>query len=488
MSFPIAICVVTHMYPDDLEQYADMWKHMRPHRAFFRDCSRATIALFDAMCRGAPPPSCQLTQVHGATVIHFHVFHHIEKELDRKQKGERFTRADEDPWFENMYGRTCQLRRHTWFEVFERAIRRCADAIPHQDVARHVLFFDEEIVPTTHGDWTHLVRDFYRDAQMLVLGEAYATQRWDTLRSLGRPAALRPADECVFPNVFLVHGASLPALRGVLDSCAQQDMVLPNIMERVRVTEVHPPPFRSMDEYLADKHATRAYESIEEALWDMDPRVECPPSSPCRQIHQIWFGRPMPDRITRLHQDMKRIHGAENVTLWRNEDVPGLPRTTLFARTATSYAMLADLARLEILYLHGGIYADMDMQVIKDMRPLFTLPITLTRDFVRQDDRRTTVTNSIIGAHRHQLYILKMLSYYKRSLCVDGEYISVLTAGPNLVQKLYQSIAHAVHPRGGHAIVSCLPSSHFYGNDFKNHEAKRGECFGRHLFFGSWRR
>jgi hypothetical protein len=89
-------------------------------------------------------------------------------------------------------------------------------------------------------------------------------------------------------------------------------------------------------------------------------------------IHQIWFGSKVPTWRKYLFDHNKKIclKNGYKYKLWLEKDRLGnygkknFPSTIAYQTTALEYggnsrwAQVADLARLEIIYLHGGIYLD----------------------------------------------------------------------------------------------------------------------------------
>jgi hypothetical protein len=86
--------------------------------------------------------------------------------------------------------------------------------------------------------------------------------------------------------------------------------------------------------------------------------------SPKPLVHMIWIGSPLPIKY-RLTMKTFENRGYR-VKLWT--EPPKLVNQKLFDQ-ATSYALKADIMRLEILYQEGGLYCDVDAVMLK---PLYT--------------------------------------------------------------------------------------------------------------------
>lgn len=133
----------------------------------------------------------------------------------------------------------------------------------------------------------------------------------------------------------------------------------------------------AMCETLADinKHI-RTYMFLSRIRWNLrkkkEPSVASPmPPAKANIVHQIWFGGEMPEWRRIMFEHNKAVSEANGFVyrLWKNEDrnADNFPATIEYQNAALRYgeetgqsrwAQVADLARLEIVYMHGGIYID----------------------------------------------------------------------------------------------------------------------------------
>jgi len=89
-------------------------------------------------------------------------------------------------------------------------------------------------------------------------------------------------------------------------------------------------------------------------------------------IHYCWFGRnPLPELALRCIESWKKFLPDYEIKEWNedNYDVHKIPYISE-AYNAKKYAFVSDYARFDILYEHGGIYFDTDVEVIKDLTPI----------------------------------------------------------------------------------------------------------------------
>lgn len=86
-------------------------------------------------------------------------------------------------------------------------------------------------------------------------------------------------------------------------------------------------------------------------------------------IHYCWFGRnPLPESAVKCIDSWKKFFPDYEIKEWNedNFDVNIIPYTKE-AYEAKKYAFVSDYARFWILYHHGGLYFDTDVEVIKSM-------------------------------------------------------------------------------------------------------------------------
>jgi len=89
-------------------------------------------------------------------------------------------------------------------------------------------------------------------------------------------------------------------------------------------------------------------------------------------IHYCWFGRnPLPDSALKCIASWRRFFPEYEIKEWNedNFDVNSIPYTKE-AYEAKKYAFVSDYARYWVLYRHGGLYFDTDVEIIHDMQDI----------------------------------------------------------------------------------------------------------------------
>lgn len=92
-----------------------------------------------------------------------------------------------------------------------------------------------------------------------------------------------------------------------------------------------------------------------------------------KKIHYCWFGHnPKPKLAEKCIKSWKKFCPDYEIIEW-NEDNYDLSSAPLYVRQAyeaKKWAFVTDYVRLQVIYEHGGIYMDTDVELIKPLEPL----------------------------------------------------------------------------------------------------------------------
>lgn len=106
-------------------------------------------------------------------------------------------------------------------------------------------------------------------------------------------------------------------------------------------------------------------------------------------IHYCWFGgKKIPAKTMKCIDSWKRFLPEYDIIKWdeSNFDPHIIPYTSR-AYNAGKYAFVSDYARLWILFNHGGLYFDTDVEIIKDINEIVQCGPFLARE---PDDENST--------------------------------------------------------------------------------------------------
>jgi mannosyltransferase OCH1-like enzyme len=123
-------------------------------------------------------------------------------------------------------------------------------------------------------------------------------------------------------------------------------------------------------------------------------------------IHQLWVGPPLPLHIYQMMQTWKEHHPTWEVKLWT--EAPPLVNQDLWdnAEKISPKApeqFRSDVARYEILYQHGGIWADADFVC---QRPFDAL----ARGIFAGQETRQWLNNALIGSPPGHEMLLELIA------------------------------------------------------------------------------
>lgn len=130
-----------------------------------------------------------------------------------------------------------------------------------------------------------------------------------------------------------------------------------------------------------------------------------------RIIHYCWFGgKELPESANKCIKSWKKFCPDYEIIQWNesNLDIEKYEYAKE-AYEAKKWAFVSDVARLDILYNHGGIYLDTDVELIKPLDDL----VDSSDGFMGFEDNKQVASGLGIGAKKNSPIIEFMLSSYK---------------------------------------------------------------------------
>ena len=114
-----------------------------------------------------------------------------------------------------------------------------------------------------------------------------------------------------------------------------------------------------------------------------------------KKIHYCWFGRnPLPKVVEECMASWRRVMPEAEIIRWdeSNYDVTAVPYVAA-AYKAKKWAFVSDYVRLDVIYREGGIYLDVDVELLKPLDPLLT-----DRAFCGREDELKVNTGLVLAA------------------------------------------------------------------------------------------
>ena len=202
-----------------------------------------------------------------------------------------------------------------------------------------------------------------------------------------------------------------------------------------------------------------------------------------KKLHYCWFGgNPKSELILKCIESWKRFCPDFEIVEWNenNFNIHSCPYVEE-AYAAKKWAFVSDYARFWILYRHGGVYLDTDVELI---RPLKELPDT----FVGFENQTTVASGLIRGALPGDEICDKMLQSYHadRFIKADGT-LNTMTVCERETNIL---IGYGLKPNGKLQTVNnttVYPTEYFSPKDYVTQEINiTDNTVSIHHYDASW--
>lgn len=134
-----------------------------------------------------------------------------------------------------------------------------------------------------------------------------------------------------------------------------------------------------------------------------------------KKIHYCWFGRnPLPESAQKCIASWRKYLPDYEIIEWNedNFDVNSIPYTAQ-AYEAKKYAFVSDYARFKILYEHGGLYFDTDVEVIRPMDDIIARGPFMGYEIDPKDNRMGEVAPGLgLGAEVGMFFYNRIINEY----------------------------------------------------------------------------
>lgn len=130
-----------------------------------------------------------------------------------------------------------------------------------------------------------------------------------------------------------------------------------------------------------------------------------------KQIHYCWFGgNPLPKLAEKCMASWKKRCPDYEIIRWDEEnfDVSSSPLYVRQAYELKKWAFVTDYARLQIVYEHGGVYLDTDVELKKSLDPLLD-----NRACFGFEDGKSVNTGLGFGAEKGHPILREMMDDYR---------------------------------------------------------------------------
>lgn len=206
-----------------------------------------------------------------------------------------------------------------------------------------------------------------------------------------------------------------------------------------------------------------------------------------KKIHYCWFSeKPIPDKLQECMNTWRRFCPDYEIIRWdeHNYDVEK-SKYMKQAYACGKWSFVSDFARLDILYQHGGIYLDTDVELLRSLDELLYQP-----GFCGVEKWGFVNTGAGIGAYPGNPIVEAMLDFRKKATFVrDDGTLNLTTCG---YYETLPLIALGLKPGGdtqtvGGGKMTVYASEFFQPFDYVSGETHITQnTFSIHHFSGTW--
>ena len=195
-------------------------------------------------------------------------------------------------------------------------------------------------------------------------------------------------------------------------------------------------------------------------------------------IHYIWFGgKPLPAEFGKYLEEWRRRLPGYEIKRW-DENNFDIDEYT-YAREAYDmgqYAFVGDVARLHILYNHGGIYLDTDIEVLKSFDPFLH-----NKSFIGYES--DAIGTGVIGAEAGTPWLKIFLDNYRKRHFISWWGHPTRTPQPSVLSRVVMpSVPENERP-------AIYPIDYFCAKDWRDGSIRTTEnTVSIHHYANTWKR
>lgn len=166
-----------------------------------------------------------------------------------------------------------------------------------------------------------------------------------------------------------------------------------------------------------------------------------------RIVHQIWLGSPVPNQYKEWMETWMNWKGWE-YKLWTDKEVKQL---RLFNQEiydkVTNYGQKADILRMELLYLIGGLYIDTDFECLNpDFFELLHNNVDFYAGVEPLEHACLRINNAIIGCSPGHPLMEKMIQGLPEHFEATKKKWALVSTGPVFMTKVVYAYLEQNHP------------------------------------------
>lgn len=162
-----------------------------------------------------------------------------------------------------------------------------------------------------------------------------------------------------------------------------------------------------------------------------------------RVVHHIWVGDPMPERLHGYVSSWREMHPDWQHVLWLGFDDLDNQRLYDRAEEITPHVgqLRSDLARYEVLWRHGGVYVDCDVEALRPIDDLLDVDA-----FAGWESDGVWVNNAVLAARPGHPLMRGLIDSAPDSIARNAGARPNRMTGPHLLTPLAEAHEITLHP------------------------------------------
>ncbi len=206
-----------------------------------------------------------------------------------------------------------------------------------------------------------------------------------------------------------------------------------------------------------------------------------------KKVHYIWLGGKQKNKLAQICLlTWKNVMPDYDIIEWNenNLDLDKIAQENQFfaeCRKRNLYAFMADYLRIKILYEHGGIYIDTDVQAIKPLDDLLHRDILLGYEEYTLEKHLEQIGTGLMGAEKENWFIKKIFDFYNNEIMNTDLFIV-----PDIMTRKYNELTKEEKSK-----IEILPKEYFAPLDSGGCKHFSDDIIGEntytiHWFANSW--
>lgn len=207
-------------------------------------------------------------------------------------------------------------------------------------------------------------------------------------------------------------------------------------------------------------------------------------------IHYIWLGgNPLPEMVEKCIKSWKKFCPDFEIKRWDESNLNlDINPFTRQAYDAKKYAFAADSLRFYILKAYGGVYLDVDVEIVRPINVL--LDEIAFGGFEKWSDKFLVNPGLIFGSEKGGKIVSDIFEIYNNDSFInpDGSfnYTTVCDKTTKYLEENYSFVANNTHQK--FADVTIYPTEYFcpINGVTKKEEFLTENTYSKHLYLASW--